>query len=257
MSNAFVAELSRYWAVYRRYPADFIGSLVILTTSFYALLLGTRYIAGPALQYGERVDAVIVGYWLWTVLIFALSNIAADLQNEALTGTLEQLSLSRHGLTRIMLMRALAALTFNVVTTLALLGSMLLLTGRRLSFPPEIVLPLAAVLCGSYGLSLGLGALALLFKRVQALLQISQFLLLFLVMAPVETFDGPARVVGLMLPVTPSAAMLRGLMAHGNAFDPAMFAIAAANALVYLAGGIWLFTRADRLARRRALLGQY
>ena len=257
MSRVLAAELSRQWAAHRRYPVDFVGGLVILTTSFYALLLGARYISGPAAQFGDRVDALIVGYWLWTVLIFALANIAVDLQSEALTGTLEQLSLSQHGLTRLILIRALASLTFNIATTLTLLGSMLLLTGRRLSFPPDAVLPLAAVLCGAYGLALGLGALSLLFKRVQNLVQIAQFLLLFLVMAPVETFDGLARVLGLLLPVAPAAAVLRGLMAHGQPLDLGLFAVAAVNGLVYLAGGVWLFQRAERLARRRALLGQY
>ena len=257
MSRVLAAELSRQWAAHRRYPVDFVGGLVILTTSFYALLLGARYISGPAAQFGDRVDALIVGYWLWTVLIFALANIAIDLQSEALTGTLEQLSLSRHGLTRLVLIRALASLTFNIATTLTLLGSMLLLTGRRLSFPPDAVLPLAAVLCGAYGLALGLGALSLLFKRVQNLVQIAQFLLLFLVMAPVETFDGLARVVGFLLPVAPAAALLRSLMAQGQALDLGLFAVAAANGLAYLAAGVWLFHHAERLARRRALLGQY
>jgi ABC-2 type transport system permease protein len=257
MLRLFEAELIRYWTLYRRYPADVIGNLVFLSATFYALLIGSRYVAGPSAQFGGRVDAIIVGYWLWTVLIFALVTMAAELQTEALTGTLEQLSLSGHGLTRIMLVRGLAAVGFNVALTLVMLGSMLLLTGRRLLISAPVAIPLGAVLVGAYGLSLGLGALALLFKRVQHLIQMAHVALLFLVMAPVESFSTPAWVIAQVFPIAPAASLLRLLMVDGQPLDGRLAAVVAVNAFGYFAAGVWLFRWADREARRRALLGQY
>ncbi|HEY9807456.1 MAG TPA: ABC transporter permease, partial [Candidatus Obscuribacterales bacterium] len=238
MLNLFWAELRRSWIQFIRYPADAIAGILITTLVFYGLFSSARYIAGPSLQFGDRLDSVVVGYVLWTLLIFIMNDIAIGLQSEAQTGTLEQLFLSPFGASRVFLMRAIASLSLRLALTLTVLLIILAITGVRLNFSFSLLLPLSSILLGAYGLSFALGALALLLKRVQQVLGILQFALLFLIATPTETGAGPLTLLSRILPMTTGAGVLREVMAEGRAIDWNKLAIAFVNGAVYLVVGV-------------------
>jgi ABC-2 type transport system permease protein len=253
----FLAELKRAWIQFRRYPFESIGGIIITTTFFYGLFLSAKYMAGPSLQLGDRLDSIVIGYVLWTLMIFILADISGELQQEASTGTLEQLFMSRFGAIKVFLARTLANLTFQLVLTLGILLIIMALTGSRLEFPPSLLLPLIAVLMGAYGIAFTMGSLALLFKRVRQLLAISQFLLLFLLATPAETLTGNSKFLAAFLPMMPGAGLLRALMARGESLDLIQLGIALINGVVYLVIGLLIFQLAEREAKRRGILGGY
>jgi ABC-2 type transport system permease protein len=137
------------------------------------------------------------------------------------------------------------------------LGIIMLITGSRPHFSLSIIPPVITIMLATYGLGFVIGGLTLLFKRIQNVLQLSQFALLFLVMAPVETWQGFLKYAAYLLPLTPSAGMLRELMARNAAFNTGDFAVALVNGIVYFALGLLFFTWADRTAKHRGLLGGY
>ena len=110
MLELFFAELTRAGIQLRRYLFESIGGIVISTSVFYGLFLSASYIAGPGLQFGNRLDAIIVGYVLWTLVLFIMANISGTLQREAQTGTLEQLFISPYSASQVFLTRAVADL---------------------------------------------------------------------------------------------------------------------------------------------------
>jgi ABC-2 type transport system permease protein len=257
MLELFLAEFRRSWILFVRYPIEAIGGIVFTTAIFYALFLSTRYIAGPASQFGDRLDAIVVGYVLWDLLLFIMTDITGRLQYEAQTGTLEQLFLSPFGAPVIFVMRALASLVLHLALTVTILLIIMTLTGSRLEFPPILLLPLFTVLLAAYGLAFAMASLALLLKRIQQLLGIFQFGLLFLIATPVETWTGSLQVVGRLLPMTTGAGLLRDLMARGERMNPELFAFALLNGLGYFTIGLLIFRLAEREAKRRGLLGGY
>jgi len=257
MLNLFLAELRRVWIQFRRYPGEAIGGIIAITSLFYGLFLGTRYVAGPGFQFGERLDAIIIGYVLWTLVLFVIFDIASNLQIESQIGTLEQVFLSPFGAAKVFLVRALAGLSLNLTLNLGILVIILILTGSRLYFPLTLILPLITVVLAAYGLAFTLGSLALLLKRVQQLLSLFQFGLLFLIAAPTETWQGPLRILGLLLPMTTGAGILRDLMARGEPLDLARAALALLNGIAYFALGLAIFRACEREAKRRGVLGGY
>lgn len=257
MFNLFWAELRRSWIQFIRYPADAIAGILIITLVFYGLFSSARYIAGSTIQFGDRLDSAIVDYVLWTLLIFIMNDIAIGLQLEAQTGTLEQLFLSPFGASRVFLMRAIASLTLRIVLTVTVLLIILAITDARLNFSFTMLLPLGTILLGAYGLAFALGALSLLLKRVQQLLGIFQFVLLFLIATPTEDWAGLQQVLARILPMTTGAGMLRELMAEGQALNWNELAIAFINGAVYLVVGVLLFWQAERRAKQRGLLSGY
>ncbi len=257
MLELFLAEFRRSWIQFIRYPAEAIGGVVITTSIFYGLFLSARYIAGPTLQLGDRLDAIIVGYTLWSLVLFIMTDIAGGLQYEAQTGTLEQLFLSPFGAPMVFVMRALASLILRLAVILSILLIIMALTGSRLEFPPMLLLPLLTVLLGAYGLAFMMGSLALLLKRVQQILGIFQFALLFLMATPTETWPGSLQVARWLLPMTSGAGLLRDVMARGEALNLAGFTLALLNGIGYFTVGLMIFGFAEREAKRRGLLGGY
>lgn len=257
MVELFFAELKRTWILQRRYPIEVIGIVIVTVSIFYGLFLSARYVAGANFQLGDRLDSIIIGYVLWSLVVFILGNIANLLQYEAQTGTLEQLFLSQFGAVRVFLIRALASVTLQLIFVLTILLSILLLTGSRLDFPPALLLPLITVLMGANGIAFAIGALALLFKQVSQLQVIFQFGLLFLLATPIETWTGFAQVIANLLPIAPSASILRALMARGESLNFTHLTIAFVNGVVYFAIGLGLFRLAERQAKSRGILGGY
>ncbi|NJR51278.1 MAG: ABC transporter permease [Leptolyngbyaceae cyanobacterium CSU_1_3] len=253
----FSAELRRGWIQFIRYPAEAISGIFIITALFYGLFLGAKYVAGPGLQLGDRLDAIIVSYVLWTLVTFILFNTTGTLQNEAQTGTLEQLFLTPFGAPRVFLTRAIADLFIQFVLISTILILISLLTGRYLSFPPALFLPLIAVIMGAYGISFALGSLALLLKRVQQLLGVVQFALLFLMTISTESLTGSLKILGFLLPMTTGAGLLRDLMARQQPLNFTLLGFALLNGLFYFGLGLLLFRWAERETKRRGRLSGY
>ncbi|MCU0525843.1 MAG: ABC transporter permease [Elainella sp. Prado103] len=253
----FLAELKRSWIQLIRYSSEVIGGMVGTTIIFYGLFLSSRYIAGPGFQLGDRLDSIIVGYVLWTLMIFILGDIAGGLQQEARTGTLEQLFLSPYSAPLIFLARAIASLLLNLGINLGILLIIIALTGSQLAFPPILFLPLLTVLLASYGLAFAMGSLALILKQVQQLLSVFQFALLFLFTVPVETWSGGLRRLGWLLPMAPGAGLMRSVMARGEALDWGIWSIALLNGLIYFSAGVLLFRWAETEVKRQGKLSGY
>jgi ABC-2 type transport system permease protein len=257
MLKLFFAELRRNWIMFIRYPIESMGGIFIFTSIFYGLFLSSRFIAGDAFQLGDRLDSIIIGYVLWTLMSFTLANLAGDLQFEAQTGTLEQLFLSRYGATQVFLMRILADLTLQILQILSILLIIMILTGSRLNFPPTLLLPFVTVILGANGFAFILGSLSLLFKRVEQLLGMSQFPLLFVLTIPTENWTGIAKIAAALLPMTPGAELLRDLMARGESLNFTNLLIAVINGIVYFALGLWIFRQAEVKAKQQGILRGY
>lgn len=257
MFNLFLEETRRTWIQTKRYPLELIIGMLMMGATFYALILGAQYLSGPAVQFGARLDGVILGYGLWMLVLMAMNGIALVLQEEARTGTLEQIYMSVRGPVQVLLQRSLAGLALNLAISVGMLLLMLVVTGRSLTYRVEVLLPLASVLLGAHGLGLLLGGLALVFKRVQGALRLFQIGLLGLVMVPVETWTGAGRIGGLLIPIAPAAGQMRALMTLDQPFVWREFGFGLANGLAYFLAGVLLFGIADRIARDRGMLGQY
>jgi ABC-2 type transport system permease protein len=257
MIEIFWVELKRQWIEQRRFLINSLAGILGLAIVFYGLFLTTQYLAGPTTQFGNRLDSVVVGYILWALVSFIIGDIAGGLQQEASTGTLEQIFLSPFPATHIFLMRELARLTVTLTQMLAILILIMVLTGRALSFSPALILPLITVILGALGLAFAVGSISLIVKEVRQILGLLPFGLFVALLVPVETWEMPARLAGWLLPMTPGAGVLREVMARNQALDWSQLAIAFLNGGIYFAIGWVLFQQAERIAKQRGRLGGY
>lgn len=252
-----LAELRRSWLQSIRYPAEVIGGVVIITSVFYGLFLSAQYMTGSSTQFGDRLDAIVIGYVLWTLTIYLINDIATNLQIEAQTGTLEQVFLSPFGAPKVFLARAIASLSLRFTLISGILLIIMGLTGSRLQFPILSILPFLTMLLGGYGLAFLMGSCSLLFKQVQQVLGLFQFVLLFLLAIPTESWTGVWHWISFVIPMIPSVELLRILMAQGSPWESGQFAIALLNGLVYFTLGLQCFRWAEQHAKQQGILSGY
>lgn len=257
MFDLLIGEFKRTWIQTLRYPSEVIGGVVILTSVFYGIFLSTQYMAGPASTFGDRLDTVVIGYIIWSLVLYIVNDIATNLQMEARTGTLEQIFLSPFGAPRVFFARAVASLTLRLLLILIVLSIIIGITGSTIAFPLMLLLPLTTLLLGAYGLAFFIGSFALVLKNVQQLLSLFQFFLFFLLAAPTENWTGPLQTVVNVMPILPSTGLLRDLMARELPLDWEQWAIALINGVIYFVVGTLLFRWAEGKAKQQGTLGSY
>lgn len=257
MGNLFLAELSRSWLLLRRYPIPNIAYATITFIIFYGLFLGGQYLAGPVALMGSRLDALVVGYIVWSLSLSALADISLSLQEDMQTGTLEHIYLSPYGPTRIYLIRGMARLLINVGITLTVTLLIMFSMGhwlqwRLLAFPAALV-----TLVSAYGFSMFFGGLTLLIKRLGGLMGLVQFMLLYLVLMPIENKPLVVQVLSGLIPIAPTVALLRQVLSETGEIQSFNVWLAVGNALLYMVAGLFIFRKADRMMRMRGSINQY
>jgi ABC-2 type transport system permease protein len=257
------AEVKRSWIEFRRYPVDAVSTIIVLSMFFLGLVLGARSIAGVRGPMNPQVaGGALVGFLMWFYGIAAVMGIAGDVTREAQVGTLEQVYLSPFGPPLILIFRQIASLIVVTIMIVGIAAICMLITKARLQWHLQQTIPLLLVtMVGLYGLGLILGGLALVFKRVQNLLMIVQFALLFVTMAQVERTTGALRIFVATFPLSQGTGMIR-MISQGRTNLARLasngdVAILIVSSLAYLLVGLTMYRILDASARKRGLVGHY
>lgn len=241
----------------KRYYFNTLSALVSIYVVFLIAFAGLRAFAGaaPSLAADGTLESTIVGFFVWTLVIFAYSDFSWGLINEAQTGTLEQLYLSPLGFRWIAAFTIISNMLFSLVPVFVALIAMMLTAGTWLSLDLITLVPLMVIsTLGAIGIGYALGGLALVFKRVQALFQIVQFLFIGVMTIPQRLWW--AR----LLPVNAGYGLIRTTMVDGVRLwelPPGDVAIAVLVGVAYVAAGVAVFAACERAAKSRGQLGHY
>lgn len=256
MIGLLIAEWRRMVVEAVRYPLDTISFMVTLFMLFVGMFYGARYITQSPVG-GGRLDTVVLGYAVWMLMMAATSDMGWQIQNEAQNGTLEQVMLVPWSSRLVFLVRGVMAIAAFLVPCAVIIVALLAVTHARFVWTPVAVVPMALVMATAWGLGLLVASLGLLIKRVGQMMQIVQFLLLFVIIAPVSVLAGIGwHVVAMLVPLTAQVTLLRDVL-NGVPVIHWVWVEALVNFAVTMGAGLWVFGGADRLARRRGILGHY
>lgn len=252
----FRAILVRFLIELKRYPLNTLSSLATLYIVFLILFTGARYAQGLGVNlFGEGLEGLVVGYLVWTFAVIAYSDLSWELMREAQQGTLEQLYMSPQGFRFVSASWIVASFLVSLVWIAALLGLMMLTTGRILRFPVGTVLPLLLLTVAPvYGIGFAMAGLALVYKRIQAFFQILQFVFVALVALPADAPWGKA------LPLSLGTRLLGRAMADGAtlaSLPPLDLLALAGTGAFYLLVGVAVFRAFEGIAKDRGLLAHY
>lgn len=249
----FMAIVKKYFIELKRYAFNTVMMMVGIYILFTLVFIGLRsFDAGT-----ETLDSSIVGFALWIFAIMGFIELSWSILEEARNGTLEQLYLSPVSFGRISGYRLIASFLVNILLVGFFLLAMMIGTGHYLNLDPGVLILLFLVLLSVSGIGFIMGGLALIFKKVQASLNIFQFLFIILLMAPAIIDEG---IILYILPVSWGSALINEVMVSGTSFmdlSPLSILILLINSFAYLVIGYLVFAYMERIAKQRGLLGHY
>ncbi|QLH85001.1 ABC transporter permease [Halosimplex pelagicum] len=248
------AQLKKRLLLMYRYPLNTLTGLAMNFIFFGMVFFGGRAVAGQALT--DSLGGIIVGYFLWSMALGAFSGVAQSVTKESEWGTLEQLYMSPFGYGKVMIAGVVVALFETLAWGGATLAFMLAVTGESLYLPVVTVLVLTVfAVAPAVGLGFFFGGLALLYKRVENIFNVMQFVLIGLIAAP-----GVGVVWVRLLPISQGSYLLTRSMQEGLRLwelPPAELGLLVGAAVVYFALGYGAFQWMGSRARRQGLMGHY
>lgn len=255
MINVLLANLRKVATEMWRYLPNTLSLVVTFYAIFLMFFLGVQVLGTPE-SAATNTQYVIVSTALWFLALMAMQGIGWEVTQEAMRGTLEQLYMSPMGAWRILLARMIGRVLVNLII-IALMLLLSMATARQwlnldlLTLAPVLLLTVVSML----GVGFMVAGLSLIFKQVEAFLQIAQFIFLALVAVPLTAAPWLE-----LAPVVKGADMVRAVMVEGlvlGDFGALDWLSLSLNAAGYFALGILLYGRAERRAMDRGLLGQY
>lgn len=256
----FKASLEKTIKELSRYRFNTISYFLTLYIWFLMMFSGVRSfgisLGASPIDVGNSLEGFIAGYFLWTVISCAYSDIAYSIVNDASKGTLEQLNMSSMSLSTVLVVRGFANLLIDILFSMALLFIIMKTTNHWLEIEVfSILIPIFIGVFSILGIGLICGGLALIFKKVQSLLNMIQFFLIALI-----AITPKSKVVLEILPFRYVAEKLYLIMMDGYSFTDFSaldYGIMIANSVVYFSIGVLVFNQCVKIAKSRGLLGQY
>lgn len=249
------AMWSKTFIEFRRYLFNSVVGMVTLYLVFLLLFYGAKFI-GAGIGASETLEGMVVGYIVWMLAILTYQDPAWGISMEAEMGTLEQLCLSPAGFAWVNASFMIARLAVNMIFLAVIIVVAMLTTGRWLNLDLFSLLPLLLItVAGPYGFGFAMAGLALVFKRIQSVFQILQFVFVACVAVPVTQFAWAKYV-----PLALGTRLIRQVMAEGAKLwelPAADILTATLVGLGYLVLGLGFFGYCIRVARDKGLLGQY
>lgn len=237
-----------------RYPINTASQFATIFAFFLVIFYSGQAIAGAELT--DTLDGLIVGFFLWTMATVAYAGLSWNVTREAQWGTLERLFMSPHGHGRVMAVKTVVNVLESFLWGGVMLALMMATTGRVVTLDPITIVPLLVLTLASVvGIGFAFAGLALLYKRIENVFQLVQFVFIGLIAAPVG--DVPAL---RLLPVSHGSHLTGEAMAEGIALwamPVGELGLLVVTSTVYLLAGYACFHVAQKRARRGGLLGQY
>lgn len=246
----------------RRYTFNTISQVVSIYFLFLVVFFGAQGISGAVggspVALGDTLDATIVGFFLWFLALATNSDLSWGIMSEARLGTLEQMMMTPVGFRWVSFFQVIANTIASLLMSGVILAAMLLTSGRQLQIDFATVVPLLLlVLVTSTGIGFVLAGLALIYKRIEALFQMMQFIFIALIGAPALIDSVPVLAA---LPLSLPSLLLNRAMTEGlplGELGADKLLLAALSAGVYFTVGLLVFGRMERKARDSGSLAQY
>lgn len=253
---SFIAVCRKEWIELRRYWFNTVVGLGMFLLMFMALFSGAKSIGQNNFSLMDSLEGFLIGYALWFLAMGAFADTAHSIIDESRKGTLEQLYMTDVPFTWLLISK-------NIISTIiyALIFALIIIvqmkfTGIQLNLDfISVFVTLFIGLFSLYGIGLILAGLGLIFKKIQNLLGVTQFILVgIMILSP--TSIPMVR----FLPFVESREMIIAIMRNGyTLFDFSIlnWLFLLGNSFIYMLVGIYGYKLAEGQVLKRGMLGQY
>jgi len=253
--NLLIGEFKMAWYEMKRYWFNTIMGLVWMFLLMLMMFLGINSIGGAAVSVTTK-ESFFLGFILFGFAASAYSQIAGLIIEEASKGTLEQLYMSPLGIKNIFVFKLISSLFYSLLFMVIFTVLAMLFSGYWLNIKLVYSLPLLLVsLTSLWGLGFIFAGLALVFKKMQSIFGLIQFVLIPMAGIPCFPFNFAS-----ILPYAPGANTIMQIVVHGKNFSDYplwWYGYIFLNSLVWLIAGVLVFNKIEKQALKKGTLGHY
>ena len=245
---------------YRFANVGFLGSWVLL-------FVGSGMLMGQGRIDSEAMHSPLLGYMVWFFGMKAVDHMAYMVQDEASTGTLEQMYMTPAPLLVIMIGRSMGTLAVAAVQAALVAVVIALLVRLPVTLDPRAIAlgaPIFALtMVGLFGFGFVVAGLSLVVKRTGTVMNMLVTALLYFsgVLLPLEQLPAELAAVARTLPSTQGIAVLRELVfaqrSLGELWLDGAIPWLMVHSALYFALGWGIYVWCEEIAKRQGSLGQY
>ncbi|AKI97287.1 ABC transporter permease [Kosmotoga pacifica] len=255
MLVAFFSNFKKNLIEFKRYYFNSISGIITIFVLFYLIFFGVKAVGSNSPTFGDTIDGIIVGYFMWLMFIFSFQGVSFGIMDEAQRGTLEQVFMSPIPFEFQIFSRVVADFVFNICMIIPLMYLAAFTTKRNLGFNlPTLLYLLIIGVMGALGIGLILGGIALVFKRISSFIQIVTFGSLAFTMIDAKSI--PLK----FLPMSQTAYLMRQMAINKmNMFDFPFVEhlVLWISSFLYLLAGILAFKAFKISTMKSGSLSQY
>jgi len=237
-----------------RYPVNMFAGVVSVVVLFAAIFFGGQAIGFEVVA--ESTAGLIIGYFLFLLTTQAYLGTSNMITKEAGWGTLERHFASPFGFDQVMMLKGTAKILWTLALNTVVLFVLMIITNEFFVIPIfTVAFILLFTLIAVFGVGLAVGGLAVLYKRIENLTSLLNFVIIGLVGAPV--LDAPWLRV---FPIVQGSTMLQETITEGTRlweFAPTEIGILVVIGLGYFLPALLAFRLFHRRARKLGVLGDY
>ena len=252
---SFKAEFWRQFYLYKRYLFNYISEFFLLILMFMAIFWGGSLVGGGVL--GKSLNALVVGYVLWSLIENTISQMGSTVMNNAKSGILEQQYLMPISSRRLFLNKSIANIVVAFVQAILILIAVMAISDHWISFPVIMIVPFILALLTTVGLGYLIVSLVLRFKRIGSTLVIFQYIYLGILLVNFENYSNLTKCLSCLLPICPMVSWMR--LAVNNRPYNLVFYLSESifNTVLWLIIGLLVFNLADKYVKKNGTLSFY
>lgn len=242
-------------------------ALVIQMITFPLFYLLIVMFMGRGQLRPELLLPIGIGVVALTFIHEQVNRMFWSFQGDIQSGVLEQTYLTPLPSWVLILGRQVAAVVAAAPTALAVAvtaGLAIRFTGGSVHFDAQALVPVAAIAAGTCGLALVLCGLTLVYKRIQIITQLSVAVYAIgggTLVPLTELPEWTAALSRVLVPISPGVEAMRDILLDANSLTGLDTGWGLGwlllQPLLLLAAGVVVFSRLERLAKRRGSLSRY
>lgn len=261
-----IGELRREWLLWRSYKLNAISTVIMWGIIFPVLLVTIQNVAENAgIDFGvRRQTESLIGFLVWRLSVGVLVSVPDMIEQEARTGTWENVMVSSFISPLWLILLRMLALSFRAFLETALLGVILtFIFGLPITVTPAAILVALLILMGIWGVGLALAGLAMVYKAIGSITSIVANLGFMIsgALVPINGLGFLFTILKVVFPLTWGIDVLRQVMVWES--DMAIligsrefFGLLGQTGL-FITLGLFLFQWSLNKAKERGELGSY
>jgi len=265
--SSLLAACKKELITLARYPVSFVASFAQVFLIVAIFSLAGQMFSQPGSASLNVNGVVVYGFILFIFLSDTLWTIGANIRQEQVQGTLEQLYLSPANKFANLASKIVNLLTLTMILSLISMGVMSWMLGGLPFHNPLLGLYIFVMtLSGVFGFGFAFAALTLRIKQTaETLANLLQFAVMILCanFFPFSALPEPLRMVSRLIPLSYSVDAFRSTLMGFPAGFPELASIEVELVIVTVFGlltpllGYWAYIRAEDAARRSGSLAEF